>query len=89
MTQIPSQPSSSAPHTWRHSTERVELVERLIASESRCRLLERALREQSEHYDQDVSAGSFAVALLARIQMLEANIERLSRRREKGPDRAA
>jgi hypothetical protein len=86
--QVPSQPSASAPHTWRYPTERVELVERLITAETRCRLLERTLREWSEHVEQDRAAGSFAAALMARIAGLEANQERLIRRRE-GRDDAA
>lgn len=58
-------------NSWRYLEERAELVERVIASEARCRLLERALREQGQD---DVG---YVTALLARITGLEANQDRL------------
>lgn len=58
-------------NSWRYLEERAELVERVIASEARCRLLERALREQGQD---DVG---YVIALLARITGLEANQDRL------------
>lgn len=58
-----------------------DLAERLIACESRCRLLERTLREWAEHLEGDRSVGSYVTALQARIAALETNIDRLTRRR--------
>jgi hypothetical protein len=66
---------------WRHRDERAELVEALIASQHRCRLLETALREMGEHHESDRSAGAYSVALLARIAVLEQNMERLTRKK--------
>lgn len=59
-----------------------EVVERLVLSEARCRLLERTLREYAEVKDQDPSVGSYAVALQARIAGLEKNLWRLAVKRE-------
>ena len=67
---------------WRHKDERAELVERLIASERRCRLLERTLSEYAEVKDEDPQTGSYVTALQARIAQLEANVERLTQRRK-------
>lgn len=63
------------------NTTRAELVERLIASERRCRLLERTLTEYAEAKDADGSVGSYVSALQARISQLEDNIDRLTHRR--------
>jgi hypothetical protein len=57
-------------NAWRHTEERAELVERVIAAEARCQLFERALRE----YGQEPN---YINALLARIVGLEANQDRL------------
>lgn len=67
---------------WRHPAERAELVERLVASERRCRLLERTLTEYAEVKDGDGSVGSYVTALQARIARLEENVERLTQRRK-------
>lgn len=67
---------------WRHPTERADLVERLVASERRVRLLERTLTEYAEAKDEDGSVGSYVTALQARIAQLEANVERLTQRRK-------
>lgn len=64
--------SGTDSNSWRYLDERAELVERIIASEARCRLLERALREQGQD-----DVGSYVTALLARIVGLEANQDRL------------
>lgn len=69
-------------NTWRHKGERTELVERLIASERRCRLLERTLTEYAEAKDEDGTVGSYVTALQARIAQLEENVERLIHRRK-------
>lgn len=68
---------------WRDEAERARLVEQLIESERRCRLLERALREYGEQ-EGDRSLGSYVVALHARIAGLEQNIQRLTAKRGKG-----
>lgn len=62
-------------NAWRYLEERAELVERVIQSEARCRLLERALRE----YGQEPS---YVNALLGRIVGLEATVEQLVHERE-------
>lgn len=67
---------------WRFPKERAALVEQLIASEKRCRLLERTLTEYAEHVDEDRTVGSHVLALQARIAALELNIARLSHRRK-------
>lgn len=67
---------------WRYPSERKDLVERLVAAERRCRLLERTLTEYAEVKDQDPQTGSYVTALQARIAQLEANVERLTQRRK-------
>ena len=68
-------------NTYRYPAERNELVERLIVSEKRCKLLERTLTEYAEHVGDERSDGSYAVALQARVAQLEANMERLLQRK--------
>lgn len=63
-------------------TPHAELVERLIASERRCRLLERTLTEYAQAKDDDPQTGSYVTALQARISQLEENVERLTHRRK-------
>ena len=56
----------------------LQVVERLVASERRCRAAERALRELSSG---DGSLASYVTALQARIAQLEDNLDRVTRRK--------
>lgn len=55
-----------------------ELVERLIASEREVRLMRGLLKDVAEQEDTTVS---FLVAQAARIAQLEANVEKLAKKR--------
>ena len=57
---------------------RAELVERLVAAEREVRMTRRALAEYAAHDDVTVS---YVVALHARIAQLEANVEKLAKRK--------
>lgn len=70
-----SGPADTNTHVWRSTSERGELVERIIRLDAENRLLRRALREQVG------DERSLVIALLARIEGLEQNLERMSRRK--------
>lgn len=58
------------------------VVDRLVAAESRARLAEQAIREMQTERGEEPNA-SYVVALLARIEGLERNIDRLTSRRQR------
>lgn len=61
---------------WRHPKERRELVERVIASERRERLLEAELRQRVRAEEMFIAGNPDVGALMARIAELEGIIER-------------
>lgn len=73
-----SPPRFRTMHTdkWRDPTERERLVERIITLERENRTLRATLREFAD-LDGDQSVGALVVALRARIEGLERNLERL------------
>lgn len=58
------------------------LADALITADRRARLAEQAIRDMQEHYGEDPNA-SYVVALLARIEILNGNVERLTARGRK------
>ena len=70
-----SGPADMQTHVWRSSSERGELVERIIELTAENRRLRMALREAVG------DDSNLVLALCARIEGLERNIERLTRRK--------
>lgn len=57
-----------------------ELAERLITETRRANLATKALRDWQRHVDEEAGA-SYVTALHARIAVLEANVQKMSKRR--------
>ena len=62
------------------TTSPEEIIERLIASEAKNRLLERTIRELQALYGDEPNA-SYAAVLVGRIATLEANVQKMARRK--------
>lgn len=63
-------------NTWRTPSERAELVERLVASEHHCRLLEDELRTRVRAEEAFLAGHPTESALMARVRELEQTVQR-------------